>query len=90
MRSQPEVVYANRVNLVGLYSPKPVKCTLTREFGEHTWWDREGEFDVHKIGTVADSGCITFASLDYEAVVAWTAGAKAVLQMLAQFAGTGK
>lgn len=77
---QPEIVWANAINLSGLYSKEPIRCRLDDVLDN--WWDRKGEFSVNVLGTHDTGGMIYFSSEVRNDVVFWTEGAKAVMKML--------
>jgi len=75
-----KIIYANAMNLTGLYSTKPVRCKWDAYTG--LWWDSSGEFDVDKLGTDDRIGITTFASFDKKEVKFWTQGAMTVCERL--------
>lgn len=85
MTKSKKVVYASRVNLVGLHSPTPVRCTWRP--GLHDWWDKEGDFCVRKLGVDAQVGAVTYASLSKKEVECWVQGVEAAMSMLRAWAG---
>lgn len=91
----PKVIWGNRVNLVGLYSQKPIRMKLYDEYydEDELWWtSTDGSLGVHEVGLVgsAADGCRTFSSESKREVELWTDGAMAVLQRLDNFASTGR
>lgn len=82
MKKYPKVIYANRVNLVGLYSKVPLK--LTREQEHHFYSDSEGDFclNTDQIGEVLTDGMMCFSSTNLKEVELWTRGATAVMRQL--------
>ncbi len=76
----PRVVYGNAVNLAGLYSAVPLKCTYRKDL--KVWFDKEGNFDVEKLGLVRQLGCITFASVRRKDVELWTSGVREAMLIL--------
>lgn len=75
-----EKLYANAVNLGGLYSSVPIPVYFNEELA--SYWAEDGDFEVKKIGTLVEDGIVTFASDRPSEAVAWTLGAKAVMKML--------
>jgi len=80
-------LYANAVNLAGLYASLPLQVNYDPETG--TYWDRGGDFDVTKIGTTHERGRIVFASDKNSEAVAWTLGVKATMSMLREWSKSG-
>jgi hypothetical protein len=85
-KEKPVVMWANRVNLAGLYSDKPVRVTRDTFFSEAYYYDDAGQFSVYGAGTRVEEGNCTFASPSKEIAEAWTAGAKAVMRRLKEWA----
>lgn len=77
---EQKTLYANSVNLGGLYSPLPIAVTFDPE--TNAYWSNDGNFDIPKIGTTHFEGRVTFASDKMSEAVAWTIGAKAVMHIL--------
>lgn len=75
-----EPLYANAVNLSGLWSDTPVVVTRHDESG--TYWDASGNLEVLRMGTTTQEGCITFASDKATEVVMWTLGVKAAMKII--------
>jgi len=89
-RAKPKVVFANAINLQGLYSSTPVKCTIPRKYADGKWWSADGEFDVVQLGTYQEmEGVTVYAAIEQSRVEAWTEGAKAVLALLHRLAESG-
>lgn len=82
MKKYPKIIYANRVNLAGLYSKVPLK--LTRQKGHSFYSDSEGDFvlAVSQIGDFSTDGQTTFSSPNLKEVELWTRGATAVMRQL--------
>lgn len=89
MNSVPRVLYANKVNLSGLYSPEPIKLLLHDEYDteedEAIWWDEDGDLEVTRVGLVAEYGYIIFSSDKLEEVRIWTSGVKSTMILLRQW-----
>ena len=72
-------LWANSINMSGLYSDKPIKVT---PYGSlDTWYDEEGNFDVVPIEgpfSRADGLVHGFVSSDALMVQTWTIGAMAM------------
>jgi len=84
-KKKPKKLYVNMVNLGGLYSLKPVE--LTYDTDTKCWWDRTGNFDSKGPGTKTEPGhYIKFTSKSRLEVERWTAGAAAVMAILAHWA----
>jgi hypothetical protein len=81
-------MYANRVNLSGLLSKKPIKIRQGESYGDKEWWHDNKDFIVDKIGLNITDGYIDFASENYDEVLAWTQGANAVMTMIHQWSKT--
>ncbi len=94
MKKLPKTIWVARVNLVGLYSKKPVKCSMVEtEYCDNraTWWDESGDFDVNLLGEGAlNHDCITFASANKKEVELWIAGAIAAYSILKNFTNSVK
>ena len=90
MAKRPKVVWANGINLVGLYSSKPVRC-VWKEPGDSTgaWWDASGDFDVNRLGFEFGPMDV-FASASKRDVEMWTAGALAILSRLRELTEIAK
>ena len=72
-----ESVWANRLNLAGLYSPFPIKCHIK----ESIWIDEE-ELDVERLGLTVKGSTVTYAAESKENVEAWTLGVLATFKLL--------
>jgi hypothetical protein len=83
----PQVVYANMVNLAGLYSNKPMRCKYNEQLD--SWWDRFGSLEVRQLGHYSKSEMIQFSSVSREEVLLWTEGARSVMKLLSRWAGVG-
>jgi len=83
-KSLPRIIWANRLNLSGLYSTKPVKCTYDKESAR--WWSKDGDFDVKVLGVNCFDGYTTCASSQRH-VEYWTRGVKDTLHRLRVWAG---
>lgn len=79
-KKHPKIIYAARINLVGLYSEKPIKCRLTHnEYPYDFYYGNNGEF-IHPINTLGlfkEGGLITFTSTKKQDVELFLVGAKA-------------
>lgn len=87
MKRKPKRLWANKINLAGLYSTKPVLVVLKTAWQERMWtigtyWDATGDVDVEKEGEVRKYGSIIFASRNKKDVQNWTKGILAVNAML--------
>ena len=82
-RTKPKVVWANAINLCGLWSDKPIRMSVYD--WAYGWYNRKNDLDVHKLG-VDDGrpGIITFASEKRSDVVLWTKGALAMAQRMCE------
>lgn len=87
MSKTPKIIYAALINLSGLYSKRPVRCT----YDENTkkWWSDNGNFDVHIVGLDGKGTNIRFSSTSEKEVQTWINGAEAVLSMIGRWAGNG-
>jgi hypothetical protein len=82
-KSKPRVIYANRVNLSGLFFSKPIKCV---ESDDGEWfYSQKYDLVIDEIGLTNTDGCITFSSENKSEVESWTNGARAVMDMLARW-----
>lgn len=92
MKKLPKVIYANRVNLSGLYSNKPLKLKLEAHYDFYS----DGEdfcLDTDKIGLVETDGLVGFSSPNEKEVELWTQGAIAVMRQIfkwSKYAGEKK
>lgn len=79
---KPKVIWANQINLAGLWSPIPERMKWDEL--QDCWWDRNGWFSIPKLGfyTRYDSTIIGFSSENKKEVEIWTRGALAVLNRL--------
>lgn len=78
LKRRPRVVWAAKVNLSGLYSTKPIKCT----WNNGAWWDEEGNLGVNDLGLHVEDRIITYVSHLESDVAMWISGARSVLTML--------
>jgi hypothetical protein len=83
----PEILWANSVNLVGLFSKTPIRCIFNDEYPnirEALWENDKLDFSVSKIGLdLSDiSGLISFSSINREEVEAWTNGVRAAHSLI--------
>jgi len=78
-----KTIYANAVNLSGLWSPWPIRLKWNGEL--ESYWDDSGDFDVDELGEKDQGGIITFASTSVEEVKQWTNGAKAVMKLIKEW-----
>ena len=86
----PRVIWANAVNLGGVYSDRPIRMKkhVDEVTGDVTYWDKIGDFDVNKLGLDRKTwGLTTFASRDKEEVAAWTCGALTVCERMVDIFG---
>ena len=84
-KKMPKTVWANGVNLRGLWSDKPIKMFChDSEWGEEPlYYDKLGDIEISSsLGLDIDQSVITFASVNKKEVQHWTDGALAVVQML--------
>ena len=77
---RPKTIYANRINLSGLYSSKPLPCRWVPE--DKVWWAHDRDLCVEKLGIEEVSYCLTFSSASKADVQNWTNGALAVMAAL--------
>jgi len=91
---ETKILYANSVNLVGLYKKTPVKCEYYSKYcscdGECTceYWDRSGNYSCpNKEGSysTSDNYVVGFVSADKEKVQIWTDGVLAGLNCVKRF-----
>ncbi len=82
-RKHPKYIYANGVNLSGLYSALPLHMTWDSEL--QSWWDVKGNFEVTILGTKVQARIVTFAALTQAEVQAWTDGVAAAMRMLTRW-----
>lgn len=90
MASRKDVLWANSMNLVGLYNDKPIRLTKEdSELMDYSWWDEEGEYDCPGPGFHEDHNyqVIQYASHDRQKVVAWTQGVLATMKMMRKWCG---
>lgn len=83
-KSQPEYVYATRVNLVGLYS-KPLRCRWYPDL--EMWCSYDGDFGVSALGLSSngDGGYYNFASESKQDVQNFILGAQSTMTLLSDF-----
>jgi hypothetical protein len=85
-------VWANAVNLAGLYSSDPIKCVpYDSAFGEaedtDEYWGDDGEFCCpNKPGIYDKDRIIVFVAYERVDVEIWTNGVKAVMNMVSRWA----
>ena len=65
-------LWANSVNLRGLYFKKPVKVTFCECL--HNYWDTSGNYSIEDKGLIKSDGCVSFASDDKKEVEIWMEG----------------
>ncbi len=86
-RKTAPYIWFNAVNLNGLYSDAPIKCTWDKNL--KGYWSKK-----HDIGpTYPDRdppGIIEFVSKSKAEVTAWTRGVQATMTMLRLWAGADK
>jgi hypothetical protein len=81
-----KVYYGNCINLSGLYSKTPIKCSQNHGFcvkGD-LYWNKEGDFDIdpNKLGIEKQYGYIKFTSESEQKVKIWTEGVISAMEML--------
>ena len=77
MAEQPESIWANSVNLMGLYSSFPIKCHINGEV-----WVDNNELEVESLGLVVRRSKIVYAALQKEDVEIWTLGVLSAFKLL--------
>ena len=65
-------IYAASVNLAGLYTLLPIKCTWNEK--ARAWRADSGDFDIPREGVSKEIGSIKFASFDKQEVAVWISG----------------
>lgn len=80
---QPNIIFAAQVNLSGLYSNEPIRCTRDNEMD--SWCDVSGDFIVDFIGDNSRRNSTVFSSEKIEDVINWIKGAEAVMNQLREF-----
>lgn len=82
-----KILYVNGINLVGLYSKTPIKCSPSKKYSSLTdYYDNSGNFSVDPNNLdINIDGRISFASENEHDIVMWTKGALAVLTMLSRW-----
>lgn len=78
--NKKNVIYANRINLTGLFYHEPIEC-IYDEKGEF-YYSNKFDFVIDQSGEVIRDGSIDFASKNRSEVGHWTKGALAALKML--------
>ena len=77
MVERPESVWANCVNLVGLYSSFPVKCHTKGKV-----WVDDDSLEVERLGLVVRGNEIIFAALIKDEVQTWTLGVLSAFKII--------
>jgi len=77
---KPKVVWVNMVNLAGLYSPRPIKCSYKADL--KSWWSADGNVEAKRLGLERKDNCVIFVSKTKQDAVLWTKGAAAVMYLL--------
>lgn len=67
-----KTLYANMINLSGLYSMTPIEVYYQSE--TKLWWDKSGNFCVGMVGLDERGGITVFSDKDYGIAKAWTYG----------------
>jgi len=78
------VIYGCAVNLMGLYSNSPIKCSWSDK--SDAWLDEDGIFSVAKLGLNTEQGRVTYASTQKKDVEIWILGVRATSFMLQNWA----
>ncbi len=86
-KTEKKILYANRVNLNGLYSSKPIELTYDSEL--KSWWSKDGWVGVDKIGLDKNKGYVVFSSFDENEVVCWTNGVRSWMSILREWCNYG-
>lgn len=81
---KPEKIWGNGINLSGLWSDCPVTFTYDDELGG--WWHEDGNIDIKELGLHKSDNWITFSSIRFIEVAAWTEGVTSVFAMLRKWA----
>jgi hypothetical protein len=77
-KSNPKRVWGTGLNLCGLWSTRPLRLTLSKEFENNAWWDENGVFEITKLGfDTSQHNIITFASINKKEVEAFISGVMA-------------
>lgn len=78
-----EKLYGAWLNLGGLGDTKPLKLRYDEE--QNNWWVDEGpckdDFDFDKVGLDVKEGVVRFASYNYDEVLAFINGIRAVFSV---------
>jgi hypothetical protein len=82
-KKKSKKLYANMLNLSGLYSNKPVMLTFDSE--SDRWWDKDGNFEATKVGTESACGYVKFTSESRREVECWTNGVLASMERLVEW-----
>lgn len=74
----PKILWANSVNLAGLFSKSPIKCVFVEEYFDNPYWvNKKQDFSVETIGLWnRDNRYIVFSSIDKQEVENWMNGVK--------------
>jgi hypothetical protein len=79
-----DYIWANCINLSGLYSSLPVKCHPKGR----NWIDDDGEISVERLGLIVTDKNITYSSSRLEDVTTWTLGVLAALKLIHRWSGS--
>lgn len=74
--------YTNFINLSGLYSRVPVKCSKRKN---GAYWDKEGNVCAEELGLKCGDGIIKFTSISEKEVALWTSGAMSCMRLLREW-----
>ena len=90
MTAKKKSLWANSINLAGLYSKKPTQVFYNEDLEEY--YDRGGNYSISGPGMITSEsgGVISFASESKEEVEIWTLGAKTAMTMMAEWCRWGK
>ena len=80
----PKIIYANRLNLSGLYKNTPVRLRWDAETS--CWWSADGNFCIYKLGYDEHGACHDFASENKQEVEIWTKGILTTIKAIGQWA----
>lgn len=86
-KNLPQILWANSVNLVGLFSKSPIRCVLRKEYldiNQPIWENRENDFSISQIGLdLSDTGgLISFSSENKNEVEAWINGVRSAHSLI--------